>query len=105
MCLSKYLCLPICVFICSLFVLSICLSISLHVCVHNYSYMPTYVLSTMCVHSRPSGTDKEFFVQLFVEPDKSMAMPTTEMLLTKMFKEQKITFAKVCTLYVLLVTF
>lgn len=47
-------------------------------------------------YRRPSGTDQEFFVQLFVEPDKSMPMPTTERLLMKMFKEQKITFAKVC---------
>ena len=57
------------------------------------------------VHRSPCGAEKDFIVQLFVEPDKNMAMTTTEMLLTKMFKEQKITFAKVCTLYILLVTF
>ena len=55
------------------------------------------------VYRRPSGTDEEFFVQLFVEPDKSMAMPTTELLLIKMFKEQNITFAKVW--FVVLVVF
>jgi len=44
---------------------------------------------------RPSGTDKEFFVQLFVEPNKAMSLPTTEDLLAKMFKEQNITFEEV----------
>lgn len=52
-------------------------------------------LFVLLYYRRPSGTDKEFFVQLFVEPDKSMTMPSTELLLIKMFKEQKITFAKV----------
>lgn len=63
--------------------------------------LSVYYLLCVCstifnFYRRPSGTDKEFFVQLFVEPDKSMPMPTTERLLMKMFKEQKITFEKVC---------
>jgi len=44
---------------------------------------------------RPSGTDKEFFVQLFVEPNEAMSLPTTEDLLAKMFQEQNITFEEV----------
>ena len=43
---------------------------------------------------RPFGTDKEFFVQLFVEGDKHN-IPKTQDLLAEMFKEQQITFAKV----------
>ena len=47
-------------------------------------------------YRRPSGSDKEFFVQLFVEPDKDEPAVTTQRLLCKMFQEQNITFAKVC---------
>ena len=40
--------------------------------------------------------DSEFFVQLFVEPDEGIdQMPSTQYLLHKMFKEQKISFAEV----------
>ena len=49
------------------------------------------------MYRRPSGTDSEFFVQLFVEADKGMVIPTTQDLLHKMFKEQNITFAEVST--------
>ena len=44
---------------------------------------------------RPFGTEPEFFIQLFVEPDKSLKVPTIEILLKKMFKEQQISFAEV----------
>ena len=43
---------------------------------------------------RPFGTDKEFFVQLFMEPDENR-IPQTQELLYGMFKEQQITFKKV----------
>ena len=51
----------------------------------------------MCVpfHRRPSGTETEFFVQLFVEFDESLKNPTIENLLQKMFREQQISFASV----------
>ena len=45
--------------------------------------------------SRPSGADKEFFIQLFVGPDKNVPMPDTHWLLHKMFKDEKITFKEV----------
>ena len=47
-------------------------------------------------HRRPSGIDKEFFVQLFVEPDKDEPAVNTQRLLNKMFQEQNITFVEVC---------
>ena len=46
---------------------------------------------------RPFGTEPEFFIQLFVEPDESLRVPTIEILLKKMFKEQQISFAEVNT--------
>ena len=49
-------------------------------------------------YSRPSGTDKEFFIQLFVGPDENFPMPDTYWLLHKMFKEDKITFKEVILL-------
>ena len=49
---------------------------------------------------RPFGVEQEYFVQLFVEQDKSLQLPTVGELLTKMFIEQKIRFTKV-QLYVL----
>ena len=45
---------------------------------------------------RPSGTDKEFLIQLFVESNANVATVTTQELLNKMFKDNNITFAKVC---------
>ena len=47
-------------------------------------------------YRRPSGIDKEFFVQLFVEPGKDEPPVNTERLLNKMFQEQEITFTEVC---------
>ena len=44
---------------------------------------------------RPFGTEPEFFVQLFVEFDESLKVPTIDTLLQKMFKEQQISFAGV----------
>ena len=65
----------------------------------------TYELSVKCVcvymfivllsYRRPFGTEKEYFVQLFLEYDDSMKLPTVGGLLTKMFKEQKISFTEV----------
>ena len=39
--------------------------------------------------------EREYFVQLFVERDESLKLPTIEDLLKEMFKEQKLLFAKV----------
>ena len=44
---------------------------------------------------RPFGTEPEFFVQLFVEFDESLKVPTIDALLQKMFKEQQISLAEV----------
>ena len=44
---------------------------------------------------RPFGTEQEYFVQLFLEYDESMKLPSVGDLLTKMFKEQKISFTEV----------
>ena len=41
---------------------------------------------------RPFGTEPEFFIQLFVEFDESLKVPTIERLLQKMFREQQISF-------------
>ena len=49
---------------------------------------------------RPSGPDKEFLIQLFVEADAKVATVTTQYLLNKMFKDSNITFAKVCRLII-----
>ena len=67
----------------------------------------TYELSVKCVcvymfivllsYRRPFGTEKEYFVQLFLKYDDSMKLPTVGGLLTKMFKEQKISFTWVLT--------
>ena len=55
-----------------------------------------YVVCAILVYRRPSGIDKEFFVQLFVEPDKDQSTVCTQRLLCKMFQEQNITFVEVC---------
>ena len=39
--------------------------------------------------------EDEYFVQLFVEHDESLKLPTIGDLLKRMFKEQKILFTKV----------
>ena len=49
----------------------------------------------MLYYRRPSGIDKEFFVQLFIEPDQDKPSVNTQTLLCKMFQEQNITFTKV----------
>ena len=54
------------------------------------------VLLHVVVYRRPSGVDKEFFVQLFIEPDKDDTAVNTQRLLHKMFWEQNITFVQVC---------
>ena len=41
--------------------------------------------------------ENEYFVQLFVEQDKSLKLPTVGDLLGRMFIEQKIRFTKVNT--------
>jgi len=46
-------------------------------------------------YRRPSGEDKEYFVQLFVEQDKNI-IPSTQLLLCDMFLDQNISFVKVC---------
>ena len=54
----------------------------------------------VCVmtHRRPQGTEQEFFVQLFVEPDPSLPKPPSiEDLLKTMFNDQKIKFTEVRT--------
>ena len=47
------------------------------------------------VYRRPVGVEQEYFVQLFVEHDESLKLPTVGELLEIMFKEQKIRFTKV----------
>ena len=61
--------------------------------------MLLYTFSLVVSYSRPSGTDKEFFIPLFVVPDENFPMPDTHWLLHKMFKEDKITFKEVILLY------
>ena len=44
---------------------------------------------------RPFGVEQEFFVELFVEPDPNLKLPTVGVVITMMFKEQNISFTKV----------
>lgn len=65
-------------------------------------YMNTYYLvctSESCEYHcrRPQGEEEEFFVQLFLEPDPTLSLPTIEDLLVRMFNEQNIRFSKVAT--------
>ena len=46
---------------------------------------------------RPFGVEQEFFIQLFVEHDPNLRLPTVGELLKRMFTEQQITFTKVVT--------
>jgi len=46
-------------------------------------------------YRRPSGIDKEFFIQIFVEPHEGISEVYTQDLLNNMFLEQNISFAKV----------
>ena len=61
-------------------------------CYHQpqYRYIEVIILIR-----RPFGTEPEFFVQLFVEFDESLKVPTIDTLLQKMFKDQKSSFAEV----------
>lgn len=49
----------------------------------------------MVLYRRPFGVEQEYFVQLFVEHNESLKLPTVGELLEIMFKEQKIRFTKV----------
>ena len=44
---------------------------------------------------RPYGIEPEYFVQLFVDYDESLKLPTVGDLMKKMFWEQDITFTEV----------
>ena len=60
----------------------------------QYWVLPVFYL----IYRRPSGEDKEFFVQLFMDPPKDTnVIPNTQSLLHQMFLEQNITFTKVTT--------
>ena len=51
---------------------------------------------TLFLSRRPFGTEAEYFVQLFLEPDETLKLPpTVGQLLNKMFKEQDISFTQV----------
>ena len=53
----------------------------------------------VCVCRRPQGEEGEFFVQLFMEPDPSLKLPSIGDLLTRMFTEQQIKFSQVLRIY------
>ena len=55
-----------------------------------------YVCCCCSNYRRPSGIDREFLIQLFVEPDEHMPTVNTQRLLNEMFQEQSISFLKVC---------
>lgn len=55
------------------------------------------------LYRRPFGKEQEYFVQLFLEYDESMKLPTVGELLTKMFKEQNISFTEVQCVCVLII--
>ena len=62
-------------------------------------HQPQYrCIEVVFLTRRPFGTEPEFFVQLFVEFDGSLKVPTIDTLLQKMFKEQQISFAGVSLL-------
>ena len=44
---------------------------------------------------RPQGEEQEFFVQLFMEPDPSLSLPSISNLISRMFLEQSIKFSEV----------
>ena len=54
-----------------------------------------YMFIVSLSYRRPFGTEQEYFLWLFLEYDDSMKLPTVGDLLTKMFKEQKISFTEV----------
>ena len=55
----------------------------------------TVIIIMIHIYRRPFGVEQEFFVQLFVEPDPNIKLPTVGILITMMFKEQNISFTKV----------
>lgn len=59
------------------------------------------ICTTVCSNRRPYGDEPEFFVQLFVEYNESMKLPTIGLLLHTMFTEQKLSFLQVQTTNVL----
>ena len=71
--------------------------------------MYLYECSTGAIYlfyRRPSGEDKEFFVQLFIDPPKDgVVISNTQSLLQQMFLEQNITFTKVTTKHHLYTSF
>ena len=76
---------------------------------YNYDTIFTLKASVICkkflaicklwyvdnLYRRPYGMEQEYFVQLFVEYDETLKFPTVGDLLSIMYKEQKISFAKV----------
>ncbi len=52
-------------------------------------------LTRLNLYRRPFGVEDEFFVQLFVEHDPNLRLPTVGELLRKMYTEQVISFTKV----------
>ena len=53
------------------------------------------IVQSTRLNRRPFGVEQEFFVQLFVEHDPNLRVPTVGDLLRRMFIEQHITFTKV----------
>lgn len=54
---------------------------------------------------RPFGVEDEYFVQLFVEHDESLKLPTIGELLKRMFKDQNILFTKVYLANIIMASF
>ena len=54
-----------------------------------------YCCSDTFLIRRPYGEEPEYFVQLFVDYDESLKLPTVGELMKKMFREQDITFTQV----------
>ena len=62
------------------------------VCYQTFG-MTIYVI--LIPSRRPYGVEPEYFVQLFVDYDESLKLPTVGDLMKKMFWEQDITFTEV----------
>ena len=58
-------------------------------------YLLESVMILYIIDRRPFGVEKEFHIQLFVEHDPSLKVPTVGELLKRMFKEMHISFKKV----------
>ena len=59
-----------------------------------YQYNDTFLVR------RPFGEEPEYFVQLFLDYDESLKLPTVGQLMMKMFREQDITFTQVQICYI-----